>query len=216
MNIPKVAKTVEVNKTPKSLKDPDIYKDIPISWQLNRIDDGSRWGISVFRKKIKLVNNEKLFDGFKDIKDEIGLPLIDMMGKEFDSIESFLEKVHKEANGPISINELKVILGAIDENIFWKDIYPTLIHFEKKTWFEIEQETYYGRGRNKTKHHSIKIAEITSEAKSRLEDLKIEDIDELFSIRLSGKIRIWGIRKQSHFQILWFDLKHEICPSLKS
>ncbi len=216
MKTPKVAKTVEINKTPKSIKNPNIYKDIPISWQLNRIDDGGRWGVSVFREKIKLVNNEKLFDGFHDIKDEIGIALIDMMGKEFDSIESFLEKLHQEANGQLSADELKIILGAIEKNIFWKDIYPTLIHFEKKTWFEIEQETFYGRGKNKTKHHSIKISEIISEARGRLEDLKIEDIDELFSIRLSGKIRIWGIRKQSHFQVLWFDLKHEICPRLKS
>ena len=213
MKNPKVSKQVRVEKKPKSAKDPELFKDAPISWQLNRIDDDSRWGISVFRNNIKIVKNNNLFDGIDDINDILANALIDLMGKNFDSVESFLENLCQKDNVNISATELSIILKSIDENIFWKDIYPTLKHFEKKTWFEIESETFYGKRKNKTKHHSVQISKLIPEARRRLETLRLDDIDELFSIRISGKIRLWGIRKKSYFQALWFDLKHEICPS---
>ena len=98
-------------------------------------------------------------------------------------------------------------------NLFWTDIYPKIKHFEAKTWHEIEKERTGSRG--KSKHHSVNISDIIPDAQKRLEDLKLDDIDSLFSMRLTGEQRIWGIRNFSYMQVLWFDLKHEICPSKK-
>ena len=51
--------------------------------------------------------------------------------------------------------------------------------------------------------------------KDALKRLKIDDIDSLFSLRLDGTLRIFGIRKQNYLQILWVDQNHEVCPSKK-
>ena len=59
-----------------------------------------------------------------------------------------------------------------------------------------------------------KVAKIVPEMQKRLCDLEKEDLDELYSLRLSGKKRIWGIKESNLLWFLWWDPEHEICPSL--
>jgi len=89
-------------------------------------------------------------------------------------------------------------------NIF-REIRNKLSQFESMTWHEIEGD----------KHHFASVSAISKEAQDRLITLKQDDIDQLFSLRLTGTQRVWGIRIGSIFKILWWDPKHLVYPSKK-
>lgn len=72
--------------------------------------------------------------------------------------------------------------------------------FETMTWDEIEQ--------NKRNNHSVDTQKLSSRAKARLKVLRLEDTDSLFSLRLEGVVRIYGIRDRATLKILWFDPWH--------
>lgn len=64
--------------------------------------------------------------------------------------------------------------------------------------------------------HSINFSCIVKKARKRLEEIHLEDVGEqLFSMRFTGEKRVWGIRHGNVFKVLWWDPKHEICPSPK-
>lgn len=65
-------------------------------------------------------------------------------------------------------------------------------------------------GRNS---HEVKVEQIIKKAQKRLIDLNLDDFETLVSLRLTGPKRIWGIKIQNVFKILWWDPEHEICPS---
>lgn len=75
------------------------------------------------------------------------------------------------------------------------------------TWAEILAATG-GRtcGNNS---HLVPLSDLKKEAVDRLRELQQDDIDELFSLRLSGKERIYGIPDGRVLQILWFCPNHE-------
>jgi hypothetical protein len=37
----------------------------------------------------------------------------------------------------------------------------------------------------------------------------------LFSLRITGKMRLWGIRDIETLRVLWWDPQHSVCPPLK-
>lgn len=88
-------------------------------------------------------------------------------------------------------------------------LFEKMRSFENQTWHEI-------RIRNKSKNHHVQINQLCKEAQKRLSELHKEDYDELFSLRLSGKERLWGIIQDGVFMILWYDKEHEVCPSTLS
>ncbi len=92
----------------------------------------------------------------------------------------------------------------VKEATFWSHIYPKLVAFETMTWGEIW-------GRN---NHSVPKARIIREAQKRLASINQDDIDELVSLRLTGRKRIWGIKDGNVLKILWWDPEHQVCPSL--
>jgi len=57
------------------------------------------------------------------------------------------------------------------------------------------------------------VASIIKDAQKRLEELKLDDVDQLYSLRLNGRERLWGIRSNDKFSILWWDPEHQICPA---
>jgi hypothetical protein len=76
------------------------------------------------------------------------------------------------------------------------------------TWAEINHPN--------TGCHPIPIKELCSEAQKRLSQIElIATEEELFSLRLSGRERLWGIRERHIFKILWWDPKHEVYPVKK-
>ena len=94
-------------------------------------------------------------------------------------------------------------------NRFIKSILPKLISYETQTWQEIVG-TPKGRG-DGSKSHSVSIVNLCQEAQKLLQDNNIY-IDDLFSLRLTGKERVWGILENGVLDIIWYDSDHEICP----
>ena len=98
------------------------------------------------------------------------------------------------------------------KKIFWKEIFPRLQEWEKKTWANILVE-------EKKQNHSIELPKLNPCARSRLAELKIEAA-AVISLRLNGKHRIYGTMVQSVFSVLWIDLDHGdnstcVCRSYK-
>ena len=87
----------------------------------------------------------------------------------------------------------------------WSDIFPKLKNYESMTWGDILKD--------KTRNHSVTVDQLIKAARQRLDELKQNDVDELFRFRLSGQQRVWGIRDGRVFKILWWDPHHEIAPS---
>lgn len=95
--------------------------------------------------------------------------------------------------------------GSISTHELWNVILPKARDFESMTWGSVKQGG----------SHSIDLESITSEARKRLQEIGQDDVDELFSLRLRGKERLWGIRDRHILKVLWWDPKHQICPSTK-
>lgn len=76
---------------------------------------------------------------------------------------------------------------------------------EMMTWHEIEADG----------SHHIATERVISDARKRLREIRRDDLDRLWSMRLGGKERLWGVKNGDAFSILWWDPEHEICPSAK-
>lgn len=85
-----------------------------------------------------------------------------------------------------------------------KKLQRRLSNFESMTWLEIER---------KDDSHSIPVSRIVGEAQRRLIELRQDDISDVYSLRISGRERLWGIRDEERLKILWWDPDHEICPA---
>jgi hypothetical protein len=83
------------------------------------------------------------------------------------------------------------------------EILPRLRDFESMSWTEIMQGG----------SHSISFYNLCKEARNRLEARSLDDNDEVFSLRLTGRKRIIGIRQNHCLQILWWDPEHQVCPA---
>lgn len=86
-------------------------------------------------------------------------------------------------------------------------VHSKLALFEGMTWREI---LVVGKRSN----HTVSIADLCGEAQRRLRVLGYRDIDELVSLRLSGKERVWGRLSEGVLTVIWWDPNHEVCPSL--
>ena len=91
----------------------------------------------------------------------------------------------------------------INHSEFFSTILPKIQNFESMSWYEI-------LGRN---NHEVKVEQISKNAQKRLTDLKLDDFETLVSLRLAGPQRVWGIKIQNVFKILWWDPNHEVYPS---
>lgn len=95
---------------------------------------------------------------------------------------------------------------------FYDDIIKKLVAFEGLTWAEIMSAS--GGRRCGTNNHFEYISDLCKEAQKRANELHL-NVDQVFSLRLEGKLRIYGILEEGIFRLLWYDPFHEICPSQK-
>ncbi|PKK82404.1 MAG: hypothetical protein CVT49_13785 [candidate division Zixibacteria bacterium HGW-Zixibacteria-1] len=93
----------------------------------------------------------------------------------------------------------------ISVDILWAEIHSKLRDFESMTWAEI-----MAKG-----SHNIEKYKLIPRAQNRLSELRLDDLGELFSLRLTGKKRIWGILNNGILRIIWYDPQHQIYPSQK-
>ena len=90
--------------------------------------------------------------------------------------------------------------------VWWNKILPKLQDFESMTWSEIMQGS--GGRKRGTNSHYVEVRLLTSQAKRRLAEIVQEDVSQLFSLRLSGTERIYGIREGRVLKLLWYDPHH--------
>jgi hypothetical protein len=86
------------------------------------------------------------------------------------------------------------------------EIIKLLYGFEKMPWNQIKQAA--GGRSSGTNHHPLPIDGFTKEAQKRLEQLKLDDNDELFSLRLNNTLRLYGIRDGRVLRFVWHDPHH--------
>ena len=84
---------------------------------------------------------------------------------------------------------------------------PRLRQWETMTWAEILAEG--GRKRN----HLIDVSRCIPEAQQRLRDSGLDDQEQLLSLSVNSVARLIGVLDRATFRILWWDPKHQICPS---
>lgn len=83
-----------------------------------------------------------------------------------------------------------------------KAILAKLAQVETMTWAELLS----------TGSHPISVTDISRAARQHLGELGLEEVEELFSLRLSGRERVWGIRDRHRFKVLWYDPDHTVYP----
>lgn len=76
---------------------------------------------------------------------------------------------------------------------------------EKRPWVEIES--------NRWRDHPVAVSHLIRNARARLNELKQDDVDELWRLRFAAKERLWGIRVGDVFRVLWWDPHHVVAPS---
>lgn len=83
-------------------------------------------------------------------------------------------------------------------------IVEKLHSFDSMRWSEIKGQ----------EHHFLSPDTLSKAAKDRLETLEREDeIENLFSFRLQGRIRVICIPHNDVAQLLWYDPEHQVSPS---
>ena len=209
--VPQIAGNGRTSKEVSGIQSFNFQRELPC-WRINKFDIESKWGVTAIYGDFKFSCSLELIEKVNDMKDvELDKAITSVDGLSFPSLTKFWNKFNKEYKHDIPSDIINLINDSISQNFFADKIYPKLKEFEKRTWEDIEKETYGER--NKTKHHFVKIDKFIKEARDRLSDNKLNDTDELFSLRLEGKIRIYGNRKLNYMEIIWIDPNHEICPS---
>lgn len=131
---------------------------------------------------------------------------------DFKNIESFIDELHTLPQ--ITHRELSCIVRVLQKSFFWTEIFEKFKLIETKKWHELEKETF---GKNqKSKNHWVDVEDLIKPARVRLHELKMDDQERLYSMRLTATQRVWGIRMQNYYRLLWFDFDHQICPSLRN
>jgi hypothetical protein len=103
-----------------------------------------------------------------------------------------------ELDGPFGWQDL-------EKDALLAEVLPKIQSFETMTWGDI-------LGRNS---HAVKVGSLCKEARKRLQVRKLDDVEQLVSLRLTGIKRVWGIRTQRALRFLWWDPEHKVCPSAK-
>ena len=67
----------------------------------------------------------------------------------------------------------------------------------------------------KKQNHHCDVDGMCKRARECLEDDWQGGVDELLTMRLSNKKRVWGVLEESIVYLLWWDPEHDVYPSLK-
>jgi hypothetical protein len=84
---------------------------------------------------------------------------------------------------------------------FWQKIFPRLRSFETMTWGDILGPD----------SHAVPVSGLVREARKILDRMRLSDMDEVISLRVQKKQRVWGIRTPDGvFHLLWWDPNHDV------
>lgn len=99
--------------------------------------------------------------------------------------------------------------STLDSSEFLK-VLQFLRGIETMTWAEIMRAA--GGRSHGNNHHSIPVDGLCKEARQRLIELQLDEFDEVFSLRVDARKRIFGIRDGRVLRIIWHDPNHSVCP----
>jgi hypothetical protein len=80
-----------------------------------------------------------------------------------------------------------------------------LASYEEKTWNEIIVKSSYW-------NHRMECRNLCKEARERLAELNLDDLEFLVSLRLSSTERVWGFLEHNVLNLLWWDPEHKVYP----
>ena len=83
------------------------------------------------------------------------------------------------------------------------EVRQRLASFESMTWGEI----------GSTGSHPIPVSDLSADAQRRLGEIRQDDVEQLYSLRVSGTERVFGIREGGVLRILWWDPSHQVAPT---
>ena len=85
---------------------------------------------------------------------------------------------------------------------FFNILEKHLHRFEDTEWVQLK---------NQRSCHPLPVERIVEKAQKRLCD-KCPDIDSLFQVKVGGKARVWGVRKEDILYLIWYDPDHTVYP----
>lgn len=88
---------------------------------------------------------------------------------------------------------------------FWEMLLPKMREFESMTLAEIFVVA-------KKQNHGIDVTELSAAAAARLAELHTE-AESVHSLRLGGKLRLYGVLGGSVYSIIWYDDDHGDNPN---
>lgn len=103
--------------------------------------------------------------------------------------------------------------GFIHADDLFNDVICKLKDNEGMTWAQIFSAS--GGRSHGTNSHYENVSDLIPEAQKRWADLRLEEYDRVFSLRLTNFHRLYGILENGVFRIVWFDQTHEIYPTKK-
>jgi len=95
--------------------------------------------------------------------------------------------------------------SALNIKTAFSEIVPKLHEFESMTWAQVE---------GPTGSHFIDCDKLCKDAQDRLAKIQ-ENAEQLFSLRIAGKYRVWGVREIATLRLLWWDPDHSVYPTEK-
>ncbi len=105
--------------------------------------------------------------------------------------------------------------GMIDHEGPWKwEIVGRDLTRVMKRLGGLESQTF-AELRSSGDHHSIEADRLSQQAKKRLRELQRDDIDQVWSFRVTARKRVIALIDDNVFNLLWWDPEHEVCPSNK-
>ena len=125
------------------------------------------------------------------------------------SVKGIYEDIVEDHNDPSGSRITHTFSKSIDSELL-----EHLKSRETMTWGNIKRQV--GGPSSGTNSHFVDAKKISKDAQDILtKDYETYNTDALFSLRMSGKKRIYGLLEDGVFNIIWFDRKHEIYPSSK-
>lgn len=64
--------------------------------------------------------------------------------------------------------------------------------------------------RARRRDHPIPLSSLERAARDRLAELRMDDLDELWSFHLDQIGRVWGYRFEHELRLLWLDMDHQV------
>lgn len=197
-------------RSPSSVT-PDFQSHHPC-WRFGNFDIDSKWGLKSLLGRFKFEYSHTILEIVVRLNlEELNSCLEELDGKEFDNVEDFWEAINVKISS-VPVEAIKEISNFLFRNNFFEKIYPKLKIYENNTWEEIRQ---YSHGNGKSNNHNVSIMNLCKEARDRLDKMGYSDRSEIYSLRLEGKIRIYGFKEMNYLDIIWVDLNHEIYPTCR-